>query len=210
MEQIEVRRATEKDCDFLANIVVLAESTGCEIVSYEKMFSSISPAQLKRNLAVALRHSSEGHPLSYLSYFIACVNSIPAAAAAGYIEGENGDSNLLITGVLLTAFLKQDVIRAFSFLKNHADVHIPKTKNTVQIDCVATLPIYRGRGLFSRIHNAIIQYAKEKGITESEIQVWKKNTQAIRTYTKLGYVVSLEKISHSDPNNGKVLLKKYI
>lgn len=210
MDQIEVRRAVIEDCNFLAHVIVLAESSGAEIISYAKMFSALPESSLRQNLARALKNSVEGHPLTYSSYFIACVNGMPAAAAAGYIEGSQGDSNHLITGALLTAFDKMEVVKAFSFLKQHTEIQIPKTGNSIQIDCVATLPDYRGRGLFARIHDAIIAHAKTNRVTESEIQVWKKNTLAIKTYAKLGYNIVLEKISHSDPSNGKVLLKKNI
>ena len=206
---VTIRKAEQADCHFLATIILLAESTGFEITAYTKMFDK-TMEELLPSFEKMINNPTEGHPLTYKSYLIACVDGIPASAFSVYKEGEFGDSNHLMTGALMTGFDRKSVAQAFGFLKNHGDITIQKKPGTLQIDCVATLPEYRGKGLLKELMKAAEQRGKELGANEIQIQVWKKNEGAVAVYEKSGYKVVQEMMSATDTGNGKILMTKTI
>lgn len=206
---ISVRRAQLADCHFLASVILIAEDTGFEITAYTKMFNK-SNEELLPVFEKIINNETEGHPLTYRSYLIATANSIPAAALAVYSEGEHGDSNHLTTGALMTGFDRKSMVTAFSFLKDHTELGITKGINTLQIDCVATLPEYRGKGLLKELIKEAEKVAMQKKVSEMQIQVWKMNDNAIKAYQKLGFVIVDERLSKDDDKNGKILMVKKI
>ncbi len=206
---IAVRHATQADCSFLSEIILLAESTGFEIVSYSKMFSKTNE-ELSAIFSNIINNNTNGHPLAYQSFLIVCVNDIPAAAISLYKEGEYGDSNHLMTGALMTGFDRREIANAFSFLKMNSDINIPKKINSLQIDSVATLPAYRRKGFLTLLLAEAEKIACKSMVDELQIQVWKKNDIAVKSYEKYGYKVVSETSSKTNDGNGKVLMQKII
>jgi ribosomal protein S18 acetylase RimI-like enzyme len=206
---VTVRKAEKADCHFLATIILLAEATGFEVTSYTKMFNK-TMEELLPAFEKMTDNETEGHPLTYKSYLVACVDGIPASAISVYKEGEFGDSNHLMTGALMTGFDRKSVAIAFGFLKNHGDISIQKKPGTLQIDCVATLPEFRGKGLLKELMKAAEQRGKELQTNEIQIQVWKKNEGAVAVYEKSGYKVVQEMMSGTEAGNGKILMTKTI
>lgn len=204
---ITIRNAEQSDCGFLANIILLAESTGFEITSYTKMFGKTNE-ELLPHFQKIINNDTNGHPLTYKSYLIACVDTIPVSAISVYKEGEFGDSNHLMTGALMTGFDRKSVAQAFGFLKNHHELSISKKINTLQIDCVATLPEFRGKGILKQLLLESEKIALEKNCEEIQIQVWKQNEGAVKVYEKLGYAIVREQLSHQDDGNGKIIMIK--
>lgn len=206
---ITIRKAEQKDCQFLATIILLAESTGFEITSYAKMFGKTNE-ELLPVFKKIINNETEGHPLTYKSFMVACVDGIPASAISVYREGEFGHSTHLMTGALMTGFDKKSVALAFCFLKNNAELNISKKNNSLQIDCVATLPEYRGMGLLKQLLTEAERTASEFQAHEIQIQVWKQNETAVKAYEKAGYKIVEEMISAANNKNGKVLMTKTI
>lgn len=204
---ITVRKAVKSDSHFLASIILLAENTGHEITSYTKLFNKTNE-ELLPIFERIVEGGMEGYPLTFKSFLVACVNDIPSAAIAIYKEGEFGDSNHLTTGALMTNFDRKSMALAFGFLKNHAELSITKSLHSLQIDCVATLPEQRGKGLLKLLIAEAERYAKQKDVGQLEIQVWKKNESAISAYSKIGFTIKEEKLSSQEDNNGKVLMIK--
>lgn len=206
---MQVRRASLDDCAFVSTIILEAETSGAEITSYEKMFG-LDRATLSEAFAKALPASPAGHALTWQTFFIAEENGVPAAGLSAYVEGSNGDSSHLTTAVLMTAFPRAAVSTAFRFLREHADVSIPKGNGTLQLDCVATLPEHRGKGALRLLIAVALEFGKNEGAKEAQIQVWKKNEGAIAAYERLGFSIADERLSAADPGNGKVLMTKSI
>lgn len=206
---ITVRRATEADVAFVSRIVLEAETSGAEITSYEKMFG-LDRAIIEQKFAEALPHSPDGHALSWKTFFIAEEDGVPVGGLSAYVEGSNGDSAHLTTAVLMAAFPRNIVSNAFKLLRAHTDVSLAKKHGTLQIDCVATLPEHRGKGVLKKLMDAALAFGKSSGATEAQIQVWKKNAGAIAAYERSGFTVTEEKLSAAEPGNGKVIMTKIL
>ena len=49
------------------------------------------------------------------------------------------------------------------------------------------LPEYRGQGINQQVIEYLVQWGKEKGITEFRLEVYVDNTAAIKAYEKIGF-----------------------
>lgn len=205
--KIDIRKATEKDCNFLAKIILRAESTGFEMTSYSWAFEK-SNSELEPLIAKVINNPSKGHPLCFDSYFIATVDEVPAAAISVYIEGDHGDSNHLMTGALMSVFSREELQKAFRKYALHKDIEIRKSVGTLQIDCVATLAEFTGNKLFSKLLIFAEKLFKNQGVKASEIHVWRNNKRAVDLYKYNNYDIFEQKLSAVDPSNGKVLMTK--
>jgi ribosomal protein S18 acetylase RimI-like enzyme len=205
--EVKIRKATAQDCRFIAELIFLAESTGAEITSYEKMFGKPA-SELIPTFEKMLNNPSKGHPLTFESYVIAEVDGKLAGGLSAYTEGEHGDSNHMMTGALMYAFDRQEVQQAFKFLAENKDVQMDKRKGNLQLDCVGTFSEFAGLGIFSSLLNYVEEEFKSQGGETAEIQVWKKNEHAVHVYEKKGYRIFAEKLCVNDPSNGKVLMEK--
>lgn len=207
MSLVKIDSATKSDISFIADIILKAEETGFEVTSYQKMFD-LERDKLKIKIEKAINNTIGGHPFSYTTFKIAKVNSLPASAFSAYVEGENGNSNQLITGALMSVFNREEMKLAYTFLAHHKEIQIPKTKGNLQIDSVATLIDFRGLGLFKKMLKEVEEFYSKQGIKAAEIQVWKKNELALNVYQKLGYKPLAETKSLTNIGNGKVLMVK--
>lgn len=212
MDEIIIRKATQADIPFLAQIILLAETSGKEIISYRNMFSSLKDEELIQGFETALDNDQLGHGLTYHTFLIAEVGGIKAAAACAYIEGEHGSSNHLMTGALLNGFGAELVIGAYEKNAKFKDIQIAKTNGTLQLDSVATLPNYRGKGLLKLIFEEHCKVAKQNGCNQLEIQVWAGNDGALAAYKKLGCELINEKYFNAEEKNrgGRVVVSKTI
>ncbi|MGZ4034200.1 MAG: GNAT family N-acetyltransferase [Bacteroidia bacterium] len=165
-----------------------------------------------KGFEIAIDNEQSGHGLTYKTFIVAEYNGQKAAAACGYIEGEFGSSNHLMTGALMTGFGIERVMEGYEKNRKYKDVQINKTLNTLQIDSVATLPEFRGKGLFKMIFDEHCRIARSKKCEKLEIQVWAGNEGAISTYTKLGCEISNEKYMDTNDKNkrGRVVMSKKI
>ncbi len=207
MSKIKIRKAEKADSKFLAEIILLSESTGSEVYTYKSMFP-IDEFVLKNKLSVGLSNSEGEHPLSYQSYLIAEADGQQAGALSCYIEGKSGDSNHLITGALMTILDREILFEGLQKVNEHADLHITKTKDTMQIEHVAIKEEFRGQ----KILGLLLEEAEKKALSNKcpfgEIQVWNKNKTAIQAYKNYGYSVKMEKYSSKDSNFGRILMTK--
>lgn len=206
-QEILIRYATKDDIPFLAQIILLAETSGKELISYKEMFP-MNESDLLKKFESALDNEQLGHGLTYKTFVIAEFNGKKAAAACGYIEGEFGSSNHLMTGALINAFGMGDVLEGYEKNEKFKDVQINKTPGTLQIDSVATFPEFRGKGLFKLIFDEHCKMAGEKKCNKLEIQVWAGNEAAISTYKKLGCELSNEKFMNGEPSKGRIVMSK--
>lgn len=202
-----IRHATKQDIPFLARMIILAETSGHELISYRDMFS-LSDEELTKGFEIALDNEQEGHGLTYRSFMIAELDGVPAATAGAYTEGEHGSSNHLMTGALINGFGAELVMKAFKKNALYRDIHIDKSIGTMQLDSVATLEAYRGKGLLKTIFEAHVHTAKKKGILRLEVQVWAGNTSAIAAYQKLGCEIVTEKLRPNQNQGGRILMFK--
>jgi len=72
-------------------------------------------------------------------------------------------------------------------LRTSIDDPIFKLRKYVHISEIAVFGKYRGRGIGCLLMEEIQHWAKDHSITDVELQVWARNTQAVGFYERLGY-----------------------
>lgn len=200
-----IRKAQRSDIGFLANLILLSESTGHELYSYSYLFEK-EDSELRTILERVLDNDFEGHGLTYKNFYVAEIDGDLVGGLSFYEEGVNGDSNHLMTGALMQVINRNELINSFAKLKDFRDIDIPKKQGTYQLDSVAVLSRFQGKGVFGAIM-AYLENAIELKGKCIEVQVWKTNENAIKAYEKYGF--QIEKVLDKG-NNGRILMiKKY-
>jgi ribosomal protein S18 acetylase RimI-like enzyme len=206
--EIKVRKATSNDCEFIAQIILASESTGHEVISFSKMFR-MTNRELIPVFEHMINNDTDGHPLTYKTYYIAECNGSYCGALSTYIEGLHGSSNLMMANLMMASMDRSKVIEGFMLSKDNSEIQIPKENGFRQIDCVATLEAYQGKGVFKKLFSIIEDFNRNEPSKGMEVQVWKDNP-AIRVYEKVGFKKVKTHLSKQNYDMGKVLLRKQI
>lgn len=75
---------------------------------------------------------------------------------------------------------------------------------------IAVLPIYRGKGVASKLLEHLEIFAKERSLSRLTLEVRKSNTSAIGLYKKFGFAEDgIRKNFYSDPTEDALIMSKY-
>lgn len=218
MDHFQIRPANEKDIPFIVEIIISAEKSGTNTLSYCTLFG-LSEEQAKEYLAQMLAEEVDDCELSVSSYLIATLHNEPVAGVGAWIEGFNGlSSNLLKRNLLTYTVPKHCFEYAIKASAAVSDLYLPETNASIQIGMVYVKENFRGNGLAPQLIEAqIIKLSETNSHIETiEVQVFANNESAIHCYHKLGFVKSNESISnksdakHFFPDNRKILMSKHI
>jgi ribosomal protein S18 acetylase RimI-like enzyme len=216
MNEFIFREATANDIPFLVETIIEAEKSGTDILSYSTIFG-LSTEDARKYIEDMLLEEVDGCELSVSSFLVAEKKGHFAAAAAAWIEGNQGIPSTILKGNLLNFTLPKECIER-SITLNHIirDVHIEYRPETIQLGLVYVLSDFRGLDLVRLlIDEHILRFLKVKpDIAAMYVQVFANNFPAIRAYEKANFKVihtkesSNEAIFHYLPSNKKVLMKK--
>ena len=214
--EINIRPATEADKDFLITSIIAAEKSGGDVVSYCAIFN-ISEDELRTALGNILDEDMEGQELSISGFLVAEVDGEKAAALSTWVENVNGMSSNMIKSNLLMYFIdREKILNAAPNLSLMNEVSIHRDDHALQIECVYTVPKYRGMGLSARLINEHIKLRQAASMPFNKVQVilLKNNTSAQKAYAKAGFTVVAEKrctdraILKLLPCDTKILMQK--
>jgi hypothetical protein len=205
-DQLTIRRATREDTPTIAKTISFAEHTGRELYTYESMFN-LSFDEFITRFSELLKTDEPGHGLTWKSFWIGEINGEPAGCLALYLEGENGSSSLVMTGLLMQHFTRKEVTEAYQLLGKYKSIQLPKTPGMYQFDSGAVFGDHKGKGVFQAIFNHAYNELMLEHTAPVEAQVWIANDTAIRTHTKLGFVEQYKKF-YEDTDMGRMLMIK--
>lgn len=202
-----IRKAQIIDIPFLVRAVWLSEMTGYELYSYRDIFN-LSEQEFIAKFSEILKTETPGHNLTYHDFWVYTVNDTPAGAFSLYLEGTNGNSAHLATGVLMEHFSREELTKGFQKLAAFKSIQFSKTKNTYQLDSVAVFPEFRGQGIFGKMLTSVFEHISPGQHPATEIQVWVGNNTAIQVYQKNGFTIRETKL-HEGTNQGRLILKNF-
>lgn len=197
---IVIRPAQENDKEFIISAIVAAEKSGGEMTSYGGMFRMDEPA-VRQLLSDMLDEDVDGQEVCIGSFLIAEVDGVPAAACAGFVEGEKGMASGTIKGNLLMHCVPRNILLAsMDKMKLLSSISPERTKGALQIESVYTVPEYRGRGLFSKIleQHIVVNGNDKEGPAFAEVIFLDNNNSAKAAYLKAGFEI-VDKKSTDDP-----------
>lgn len=216
MGNVTFRKAGSLDVGFIIDAIISAEKSGTDILPLSRIFE-ITETELQTLLQNILESETDGCELSLSSFLIAEVDGNKAAAAAGWIEGEN-ELHLpssLIKANLLNYFLPAERVSAAAHNASViAGAIIERTAGTFQLEYIYTGYGYRGKGLAALMIKEHLKGVKP-GL-KAEVQVFGNNPQAIRSYEKAGFMIESvhesknQAATHFLPGTVKILMTKII
>ena len=205
IEKLEIKKATEKDIDFIIESIIAAEKNNTAILSYSKIFK-LKILKVKEILKQTLLFNVDGCELSINSFLIGFIENKPVASIGAWTEGKTGLPSSTIKGNLLFKSMPTDSIKyAKSIFNITSKMYTEYPPNSFCIGIVYIKKKYRGYGIFKKILEIHINNNKifERKLN-TYVHVFSNNISAIKTYKKNGFVM----IKELESDNNKI--KEYL
>jgi translation initiation factor 4G len=147
-------------------------------------------------LLTALATTETQHWARWSNFIVAEVDGTPAAALCGYFDEELG-TPLLLRGVSeadrTVGRSEEDGAAGWQRAGAIAQVMTGHAPGTWIVECVATRPEFRRRGLVDRLMAEILERGRQRGATVADIGVFIGNDPAQRAYEKAGFTIVAER-----------------
>jgi len=193
MNGYSIRKASIADIPFLVTVVVAAEKSGSDKLSYSTLFD-LAEQQAKDFIAAMFEEEIDGCEFSVSSFLIVEYAGEPVAAFGGWIETLNEDelpSKMLKSNLISYTFGRA----AMESLKSKAafisELVSERESLTLQLEYLYVVDEHRGKGLSNRLIEALEQTAflQYPSVTKAQVQVYGNNTNAINVYKKNGFQI---------------------
>jgi len=188
-----IRKAAAGDIPFLVDVVVAAEKSGTDKLSYSTLFD-LPQQKAKEYIQSMFEEEIDGCEFSLSSFLVVEYEAAPVAAFGGWIETLNEDnmaSKMLKSNLISFTFGKE----AMASLKNNAaaiaEMVSERELLTLQLEYLYVTDAHRGKGL----SNLLIEELEKEAVTlypelkKVQVQVYSNNANAIAVYKKNGFEV---------------------
>lgn len=214
-----IRNANLQDISFLADVIIAAEKSNSDKLSFSTLFN-IKEENVKKLLCEMLDEEIIGCEISLSSFLIVEYNENPVAAFGGWIEGFDDEmsSKILKSNLLSYYFGKEGILYLKS--KSHLikDILIDREDKSLQLEYLYIEKEHRGKKITDmlirqHIINAIKIYP---ALEKIQVQVFKNNHGAVKVYQNNGFTISKSfKVNDKEvlnylPFNEKYLMEKII
>ena len=199
MSEYTIRKAKLEDIPFLTEAVISAEKGPSVILPFSTLFN-LKEEEVRKNITSMFLEEIDGCEFAINSFLVVECEKQVVATFGSWIEGFDGN--------LSSALLKSNLI-GFTFSKISLevlrekspaikDLIIPREALTLQFEYLYIAASHRGKNLAATImkrmeENALLVYPKLKKI---QVQLFKNNYAAFRTYEKNGFELKKAYKSH--------------
>ena len=219
MNQLKIRRATFGDIPFLGKVVIEAEQSNTDKLSYATLFN-IPNSEAYKLIVQMFEEDVNGCEFSVSSYLVAECNDKPVASFGGWIENfeDQLDSSLLKSNLISFTFSRASI----QFLRTKQDlikgILVKREPNTLQLEHLFVSENFRGLKLADSLIQNHITIAKNlnPSLAKVQVQVFANNHSAINVYNRNGfetvksYKVEDIQILNYLPHNEKYIMEKII
>ncbi len=213
-----IRKATIKDVDFLADVIIGAEKSLTDNLGLANFFD-LTEAKVKEYLITILEEEVDGCDFSISSFFIAWYGDKPVGALGGWVEGyyDGMSSNILKSNLISFVFPKENVIRAQLKMEMIQEMlHIERPRGTYQLEYIYVDNEHRGKRITQQLMDVHLAYAKELDpkVNKAQLSCFENNESIIKAHERNGYhkmrryVCENIEILNYLPYNVKVMLEK--
>jgi GNAT superfamily N-acetyltransferase len=217
-QEYVIKKATLKDVDFLADVIIGAEKSFTENLGLAKFFE-LSEEKVKELIIAMLEEEVDGCDFSISSFFIAWYGDKPVGALGGWVEGyyDGMSSNLLKSNLISHVFPRESVIRAHEKMAIIKEMlHIERPVGTYQLEYVYVDADHRGKRITQQLMDVHLAYAKEldPNVNKAQLSCFENNESIIKAHERNGYVRMKRYVCDNNeilkylPFNVKVLLEK--
>ena len=214
IEDLNIRRATINDIDFVIEAIIESEKGTSNVVSSCNIFN-LPEVRFKEILKDVLEQDIENYDY-YLSGFLVAESKGEYIGASGsWIENIDGTPSGLIKATVLFPFLDRtkmkEVNKNSQVIKN---LTFARKNGTLQLEHGYVREKYRRQGVFTRLvkENIKSNYSKNQ-FPLSQVVLFKQNYKSYNANLKVGYQVVEEKrvedpvVLQYFPYNTKVLME---
>lgn len=217
-QEYVIKKATLKDVDFLADVIIGAEKSFTENLGLAKFFE-LSEEKVKELIIAMLEEEVDGCDFSISSFFIAWYGDKPVGALGGWVEGyyDGMSSNMLKSNLISHVFPRESVLKAHEKMAIIKEMlHIERPVGTYQLEYVYVDADHRGKRITQQLMDVHLAYAKEldPNINRAQLSCFENNESIIKAHERNGYqrikryVCDNDEILKYLPFNVKVLLEK--
>ncbi|MFI5152265.1 MAG: GNAT family N-acetyltransferase [Chitinophagales bacterium] len=215
--QINIRRATISDLDFIVESIVSAEKSNTDRLSYCTVFE-LEESAFCTILRQILEEDIPGQELALSSFLIAESDGEHAGAVAAWVEDETQPGSF-VKGGLLSHFLPEDsVLKANSKSVLLDAVSIKRDPGAIQIESVYVRGKFRGNSIAGMLINSHIDQLRygRPDIQKVQVILSGNNMSALKSYEKEGFRVIYTKSSDNLkllnllPSASKLLMEKQL
>lgn len=182
-----LRWATLEDVPFLVEVVMLSSRSHVARGAWDLVFPEEAPRErfLARLLGAATRCWCH-----WSNFLVAEVDGRPAAALAGYVEGDDGmagDDEAIVEAARAVGIRDGEVAAGFERVGPFVACLPEKIGRPWVVEWVATLPAYRRLGLVRDLLHAMLAEGRRRGHAEAQISILIGNVAAERAYEQVGF-----------------------
>ena len=208
------RKASKKDIPFLAKIIIEAEKSNSEKLSYSSL-CNLSEQSVKELIIEMLKQEVDQCEFSVKSFIIVEFEGKPVGGFGGWIEGFEGalPSKILKSNLILSTFNRESL----KFLKERShllkDILIDRKPMTLQLEYLFLECSHRGRKITDQLIKLHITNAlkKSSNLKKVHVQVYKNNIGAVKAYEKNGFkILKVYKCNDNEILNYLPFKEKYL
>ena len=186
------RKASKKDIPFLAKIIIEAEKSNSEKLSYSSL-CNLSEQSVKELIIKMLNQEVDQCEFSINSFIVAEFGGKLIGGFGGWIESFEGalPSKILKSNLILRTFSR----RSIELLKERShilkDILIDRKPKTLQLEYLFLESSHRGRKITDQLIKLHIMNAlkKSSNLKKIHVQVYKNNIGALKAYEKSGFKI---------------------
>ena len=193
MNEYFIREASFSDLSFISTVVVLAEKSNSDKLSFSTLFN-LSENKVKELIVSMFEEEIEGCEFDLKNYLVVEYEGEAVAAFGSWIEGYNGNmpSKILKSNLIGHTFGRECV----EFLRTKSliikDILAEREGLALQFEYLFVSEKHRGK----KLANLLIQKLEERALKgypelkKAQVQVYKNNIQAIKVYENCGFKIA--------------------
>jgi len=185
---VETRAATAEDAAFLAWVMQEAGRSHLERGIWDVMLPGDDAPRL--DFVAELATSETLHFCHWSRFRVALVDGKAAAALSAYENAELGAARLnagMLEVFAARGWTGEEMKALGERIAPFSSTGYVNRDGVWIIEWVATLPVFRGRGLVARLLDEILEVGRSQDFRESQIGYLIGNTPARRVYEKKGF-----------------------
>lgn len=195
------RKASLKDVDFIAKVIIEAEKSMTNNNGLGKFFE-MTDEEVGECLVKVLKEEVPGCEMSLDSFIVACYDDVPVSAMGGWLEGYYDDmpSALIKSNLISFCFPLENVMRTKTKCDLVRELHIEREMGTYQLEYSYTENEHRGHRLINRIMAEHLKYAKElnPNVKKAQLHVFENNPTIIKVHERSGFRI-VKRVESSNP-----------
>ncbi len=187
---MHIRLAKNKEYKIISELCRMAEGAPDGIIPFQRIFT-LSDKETEELFEALARFDEESIPYSFTSYYFLEDSGKIAGGCSAWIE-EDFPTEKIMLQILGEILGFEKIVSAKEKLQIASELSMRRTPGTLQLECIALLPEFRGQGLVRKLLLGVIQQFKQKNpsLKQAEIIVMENNFPAIKAYRKAGFEVT--------------------